>query len=105
MEGSKSSATLGKRIMKISIVSKDTISSGNVLLRNLLKFLPWEIAHFGVHWLHYYDLNNIKPPLWLWFVLIIPQVVVFIYFLSIFLCKGESSIYDHLSNTRINQVK
>ena len=91
-------ATIGKRITKIQVSS-----TGSILKRNLFKFLPWEIAHFGVHWIFFYSNNNIETPFWVWFCLITPQVVVFIYCISIIWSNGKSSIYDKCSQTSIIQ--
>lgn len=91
-------ATIGKRITKIQVSS-----TGSILKRNLFKFLPWEIAHLGVHWIFYYSNNNIETPFWVWFCLITPQAAVFLYCISIIWSNGKSSIYDKWSQTDIIQ--
>jgi uncharacterized RDD family membrane protein YckC len=100
MEKSSSSATIGKRIMHISVQPVEN-KRKHIFIRNLLKFLPWEIAHVGVHWIVYYSNIGQTPPLWIWIVLILPQVLVLGYFVSILYSKGQSSMYDLVANTKI----
>lgn len=90
------SATIGKRLTKVKLQQ-----SGSVLKRNILKFLPWEMAHAGVHWLIFYSTNQIDIPVWVWICLITPQVVVLFYSLSIILSHGKYSLYDRWSETAI----
>lgn len=40
-------ASIGKQMMKLQVVYQNK-SYLNALLRNFLKFLPWQIGHFGV---------------------------------------------------------
>ncbi len=105
-EKSKNKGTIGKRVMSISVENNTTKPTHfNIIKRNILKFLPWEIAHSGVHWLIYCSNKNIEPPFWVWAVLILPQIAVFIYILSIIYTQGKSSIYDKISKTYILKNK
>ena len=96
-EKSGRNATVGKRTMKLKVIS----GNGNVFLRNFLKFLPWEIAHMGVYQVVFYDQQQLDTPIWVWCLLIIPQIIVFGYFLSILFSKGKAGIYDRVSGTQI----
>src|SRR5699024_11361220 len=42
--------TLGKRKMGISVVDgfRQRIGIGRSVVRTVIKFLPWEVAHFGI---------------------------------------------------------
>lgn len=93
--------TVGKKLLKLVVLTDHNNRARNILLRNILKYLPWELAHTGVHWVVYYTSNNMEVPTWTWLLLILPQLIVIIYFASILLSKGETSIYDKFSNTRI----
>lgn len=95
-ERSAKRATIGKRIMKLKIDG-----DGSIFLRNFLKLLPWEIAHTGVYWLFYYSNQNAEPPIWVWILLILPQLMVLVYATSILVYKGESSLYDKIANTKV----
>jgi len=100
-EKSKWKGTIGKRKLNIRVETDAGNPTRNVLVRNILKFLPWEIAHTGVHWLIYYSNNSAEVPLWTWAALVIPQVAVLFYIFSIFFYKGGSSFYDKIAKTRI----
>lgn len=97
-ERSKYKGTIGKRSLKISVSSDN---NKEVFFRNVLKFIPWEVAHFGIHWAVYYSDKGLDIPVWNWIVLILPQIMVLFYFISILLSKGYSSIYDKLAGTQI----
>lgn len=96
-ERSSKQGTIGKRIMNIRIIAKKE----DILKRNILKFLPWEIAHTGVHWMYYYTNKNLETPIWVWILLILPQLIIIVYILSIIYSKGKNSIYDRISSTSI----
>ncbi|SHI77004.1 RDD family protein [Aquimarina spongiae] len=100
-EQSKTRATVGKRILNISVRSDSQNSKPHVLTRNILKLLPWEIAHTGVHWIVFYSKSDQNPPVWVWITLILPQVIIVIYLISIVISGGKSSLYDKVSNTKI----
>lgn len=101
-ESSKRQGTFGKQLQKIKVQNN---SKRNVFIRVFMKVLPWEIAHFGIHWSFYYDSQNLEIPLWNWVVNIIPQIVVILYFISIVMSKGKSSVYDKIANTSISHVE
>lgn len=103
-EKGRHNATLGKRIMNISVTAQSKNKQARILHRNILKFLPWEIAHTGVHWMVFYSNDQIDVPIWVWMLLIFPQIVMVTYFISIVTSKGESSIYDKISNTKIEMT-
>jgi uncharacterized RDD family membrane protein YckC len=98
MECSSRHATIGKRIMKINVSGK----TGSIVLRNGIKFLPWEFAHAGILWINY--VGDVEPPMWIWVLLIIPQILVVIYLISIIYTKGARSLYDTISGTQISNV-
>jgi uncharacterized RDD family membrane protein YckC len=100
-ENSKWKATIGKRILNLIVLTNENKKTKSILLRNVLKYLPWELAHTGVHWIIYFESIGRETPIWTWAILIIPQAIVFIYFISIMLSKGQSSIYDRISGTRL----
>jgi hypothetical protein len=100
-EKSESRATIGKRVMNISIRSKTENAEKRILLRNILKFLPWEIAHTGVHCVVFFSKSQNIVPFWIWILLILPQLITIAYLFSIVISKGESSIYDSISKTKV----
>jgi uncharacterized RDD family membrane protein YckC len=100
-ERSKWKATIGKRLFNLTVDKNELKTTKSVLLRNVLKYLPWELAHTGVHWIIYFESVDKEVPIWTWTILIIPQVIVFFYFVSIIFSKGQDSIYDRISGTRL----
>lgn len=93
--------TVGKKLQKLIVLTDPNKSAKNILLRNILKYLPWELAHTGVHWIIFYTSNGIEVPLWTWIILILPQIVSVVYLISIVISKGRSSVYDNISKTKI----
>ena len=100
-EKSNHRGTIGKRLLRIYTKTNTEQSNKSILLRNLIKFLPWEIAHTGVQWAVFYSSQNIEPPVWVWIALILPQLFVIIYVLSIIISKGKTSIYDKIAGTSV----
>ena len=100
-EKSNWKGTIGKKLRKLIVLTDQNKSTNNVLIRNILKYLPWELAHTGVHWIIYYTSNGIEAPLWTWIILILPQIVAVVYLISIVISKGRSSVYDNISRTKI----
>jgi|JI102314A2RNA_FD_contig_51_1578006_length_1183_multi_2_in_0_out_0_1 uncharacterized RDD family membrane protein YckC len=94
-------ATFGKRIMKIEIMG-NPLTTGEIVLRNVIKFLPWEFAHAGILWINY--INTPETPRWIWLLLIGPQVLVVIYVMSIVATKGSRSLYDMIAGTRVRHL-
>ena len=98
-EKSKWHATLGKRLMGIKVLGSDG-EKANYFLRSFFKLLPWEIAHTGIHWLFAAeDPENL--PLYVWVLMILPQLIVLAYIVSMISSKGRETIYDRLSMTEI----
>lgn len=98
LEKSTKRATIGKRIMKLSVQYNKPI---DIAQRNFLKYLPWEIAHTGVHWFMFYNFSETEIPLWTWIVTYAAQLLALIYFVSLFRAKGTKTIYDFLAGTRL----
>lgn len=100
-EKGKWKGTVGKKIQKITVETSHSNRAKCILKRNILKFLPWEFAHTGIHWAIYYDTKGVDTPFWVWILLILPQLIVVVYFVSILRSMGRKSVYDSLANTKI----
>lgn len=100
LENSQYRGGVGKQIMRIAVI-KSGYKKQNIFIRNFVKFLPWEIGHLGVHWAMYYSSRNQATPNWVWVVLILPQIIMVIYFTSLILSKGESSFYDKIAHSKL----
>ncbi|WAC02758.1 RDD family protein [Lacinutrix neustonica] len=101
-ESSSKKGTIGKQWVKIKVENN---SKRNIFIRVFFKIFPWEMAHFGIHWALFYSNQGVEIPLWNWIVNIVPQIIVIIYFITIVLSKGKSSIYDRIANTRIESFQ
>ena len=99
-ESSTKKGTIGKQIVKIKVINN---SKKNIFIRVLFKIIPWEIAHFGIHWSVYYNELGAEIPVWNWVVNILPQVIIIFYFITIVFSKGESSFYDKIAKTKIEK--
>ncbi|RAJ05399.1 RDD family protein [Chitinophaga skermanii] len=98
-ESSSRKASIGKRLRGLQVISKT--GKKGIFWRNVLKVLPWEIAHSGVHWLFYYDTQSKITPFFVYILLILPMVIVIFYAVSIILSKGHSSVYDQLTKVHL----
>lgn len=96
--------TIGKKLLRLVVQKDESRSANSILLRNIMKYLPWELAHTGVHWVFFYSSNNSETPIWVWAALVLPQVLFLVYFVSVLTSGGESSIYDRTASTRIEFV-
>ena len=101
-ENSKHAGTFGKRKLNLQVVAEDLSDTkfGQLLIRNFIKFLPWELAHFFIFRLYQFNRNDIQPPAWIFAGLIISQALALAY-LSLLFLKGHRSIYEFLSSTRV----
>jgi len=63
MEASKKHATVGKLKMKISVASvkKGPVKPWQIIVRNLIKFLPWQLAHMAIFRGFALNWNLIQP--------------------------------------------
>lgn len=62
------------------------------------------MAHTGVHWMVFYSASGGKTPNLVWIALILPQLIIIAYLISIIISKGKSSLYDHISKTEIKKT-
>lgn len=92
-------ATLGKRVMHLRVEAAAEGTRGNILLRNVLKLLPWEVAHAGVHWVRHF--GDEAPPTWVWVLLVAPQLIMLTYLIGMAASGGARAPYDRLAGTSI----
>jgi uncharacterized RDD family membrane protein YckC len=106
-EHSRHAATIGKRKFHVQVLSiKNTKAGfGQLLLRNCIKFLPWELAHYFVFHLFPYVRQNTQPPNWIMIGLILAQCISIVYLLSMVFSKSNRGIYEKLSQTKTVQNK
>lgn len=95
--------TFGKWLMGLSVTdqSLQAVSFTRSLTRNLLKFLPWEVAHLGIHWAFYYGRTTGELATWVWIPLVFSQLLAISYAISIVMNSEHRGWYEHWSGTRV----
>lgn len=83
--------------MKLSIASaeSDTIKLWKIMVRNIIKFLPWQLAHMAIF--HCFTIKWEFTPVWT-VVMIIVNVLPFIWIGFLFR-KDYRGIHDLLAKT------
>ena len=104
-ENGKYAGTIGKRKLGLHVASKSFTKASfwQLLIRNCIKFLPWELAHFFIFRIFYYTSTNITTPTWVLTGLIGSQLLAIIYLLFLIFSKNKRSIYELFSQTRVVQ--
>ena len=102
-ETSRYNGSAGKRKMKLKVTTVNFRRAGfwQLLVRNCIKFLPWELAHFCIYQLYYFRMIKIEPPGWVLTGLVLTQGLAILYFIFILVNKDNRSIYELLSDTRV----
>ncbi|WP_409275906.1 RDD family protein [Neobacillus sp. SCS-31] len=99
-ECSKWQGTFGKRKVGIRVVDKvgQRIGFGRSALRTAIKFLPWEVAHFGMWQL-------MLPSDWsentVYMILTAVNLVIVFYLIIPFTNKKRKNVYDWLAGTEV----
>ena len=102
-ENSRHAGSFGKRNLKLQVVSEDLAkaSFSQLLIRNCIKFLPWELAHFFIYRLFYFNEITLDVPNWVLLGLVISQGLALSYLLFMVFNKNNRSIYEILSKTMV----
>ena len=104
-ENSSYGGTIGKRKFRLRVIKKDGTRVGllRLLIRNIIKFFPWELAHFFIYRLINFTSTGDQAPGFVLTGLILSQALAVIYFACILLTKNNRSIYEWLSGTMVIQ--
>lgn len=102
-EAGRYAGSFGKRKFGLKVVLEKLGPAGfpQLLLRNCVKFLPWEVAHFFIFQLFYFVRTNTEPPAWVLGGLVGSQVIAVIYLLFMLFNKNNRSLYEMASSTRV----
>jgi len=93
--------TIGKRILSLKVVSVEgsKLTLRQALLRTLIKLLPWEITHIIVlipePW---YNLSELPDHM---FLIYVPNAMILLYILVLFVNKGKRGIHDYIAKTMV----
>lgn len=104
-ENGRYAGTPGKRRTGLQVVSANSAKAhpGQLLLRNCVKFLPWETAHFFIFRLSHFTRSKVPPPDWVLMGLIASQVLALLYLICLVFNKTNRSVYEIFSSTRVIQ--
>lgn len=102
-EKGKHAGTVGKRTFNLRVVSNGSAEAGlaRLLVRNCLKFLPWEMAHFFVFRLVRFTRQGAQPPDWVVAGLICSQGLALLYLMCLLFNKNNRSLYEWISLTKV----
>ncbi|PTM57869.1 RDD family protein [Desmospora activa] len=106
-ESSNWQGTWGKRKMGIQVTDQngDRPRLGRSLLRSVVKFTPWEMAHFVIWRLalppEYFVHPSSYPLPFLYTVMSFVYIAVSLYMLTPLLSRSKRSIYDWIAGTAV----
>lgn len=108
-EASPAAATLGKRRMRLHVVNRRTggrASTAQILLRTVIKLLPWEIAHFSVwNFVAIASTGSTEFPSWLYAVAIFADLLPVLFLLLVaFEAEGRAP-HDLIAGTRVVKLQ
>jgi uncharacterized RDD family membrane protein YckC len=102
-ENSRRQATLGKRVLGMRVVAIDgsRAPAWRILVRTVVKLLPWEFAHFLV-W-HAVDAlaRGAGFPTWLLAGLVVADLLPIAYVLTVALQRDRRGPHDLVAGTRV----
>jgi uncharacterized RDD family membrane protein YckC len=102
-ESSARQATIGKRVLRLRVVARDgsRAPAWRILVRTVVKLLPWEIAHFFVwHTVAAASGGGVFPP-WLIIGLVIADVLPIAYVLTVAIEPERRGPHDLVAGTRV----
>ena len=101
-----SGATWGKRRVGLGVVVAGlgaTPGLGRALIRNGLKFLPWQMAHTAMFHIPGFPSASGEPPTWSVVVLGAVWLLVALYLLGLTRLGGRRPLYDRVAGTVVVQ--
>lgn len=95
-ESSSWQATWGKRKLRLQVINThgERLSVAQSLLRSLIKFLPWELAHACLWRIPGWPYNPQTPPPIISVGLVMVWVIVALYVISLLMSSKHQTLYD-----------
>jgi uncharacterized RDD family membrane protein YckC len=102
-ESSKGMGSIGKRKLGLAVADHkgERLRIFRSLIRNLIKFTPWELAHFAI-WRLRFPTGFSES--FLVGILIMVNVTVLVFIFCPFLNKNRKSLYDYLAGTKVIMI-
>lgn len=102
-ESSPRQASWGKRRTGIRVVDAggSRLSRRAALVRSLVKFLPWQLAHSSIYHIPGWPLNPGEIPWYSAVGLVLTWALVIAYLLTLLLGKTHRTPYDWLAGSRV----
>jgi len=101
-EASGAGATWGKRRVGLVVVALGTaggLGLGRALIRNGIKFLPWQLAHSAMFHIPGFPTEPHDAPAWTTLGLVGAWSLVALYLLGLTRLGGRRTLYDRLAGT------
>jgi uncharacterized RDD family membrane protein YckC len=100
LEAGKRHATLGKMKLTVASTTSNTVTPGQIIIRNIVKFIPWQLAHTAIF--HSMAMQWNFTPLWI-AVMICVDILPFIW-IAFLLRKDHRGIHDLIAKTIVVQA-
>ena len=105
-ERSAAGATWGKRKLGLRVVDAQSgrISRGQALIRSVVKFTPWQMAHSALLHIPGFPMAPQDPPTWSVWMLSAMWLLVAVYLIGLSELGGQRTVYDRISSTHVISV-
>jgi uncharacterized RDD family membrane protein YckC len=105
-ESSSWQATPGKRKLGLRVTDThgERLSVARSLVRSLIKFLPWELAHACLWRIPGWPFNPQTPPPIITVGLILVWVIAAVYVISLLMSKKHQTFYDMIAGSYVVRV-
>lgn len=102
-ESSRHQGTPGKRRRGLQVVDAvgRRVGRGQALVRNVLRFLPWQLAHTAMFNIPGFPTEVRVIPAWSTALLVCAWLLVGVYLLGLTRLAGGRPLYDLLAGTRV----
>ena len=100
-ESSPRQTTWGKRRMGLWVITKDgkRLRFFRSLIRSIVKFLPWQIAHTCIFHIPGWPFDVQGFPTWVMAGFIIVYTLIIIYLITITFTPNHQSVYDFIAGS------
>ena len=103
LEGSEGGATWGKRRMGLRVlhITGERLSRGQALVRSVVKFLRWQLAHTCLFHIPGWPIETREPPVWAIVGLVLAWVAIGFYVVTLAVGSTRRTPYDWVSGSRV----